>query len=79
MSIAGDIRGFIEGELLDGRALHGQDPLAAGLLDSLALEQLIVFLEDRFDIVLNDDELVAERFASVSKVAGLVRDKRRRR
>ena len=78
MSLERQIGHFIEMKLLDARDVTG-DPLAEGALDSLAIEQLIVFLEDRFGIQFSDDELVAERFASISTVASLVREKRRTR
>ena len=63
-------------ELADG-AGASRDPLAEGVLDSLAIEQLISFLEDQFDVVLEDEDLVAENFARVERVAELVDAKRR--
>jgi acyl carrier protein len=68
------IRNFIEFELLDGAA--ADDPLADGLLDSLAVEQLAAFLEDAYGVHLDDDDFVAENFASIDAVAALVDRKR---
>ncbi|MEY2450822.1 MAG: hypothetical protein QOD92_396 [Acidimicrobiaceae bacterium] len=76
MKPAKRIRRFVDGltdEPADG------DPLAEGLLDSLAIEQLIAFLEDDFDIVFEDEELVAEHFMSIHTVVELVETKRRTR
>jgi acyl carrier protein len=66
---------FIEGELLDG-AVSGEDPLAAGALDSLAVETLIAFLSERYGISLGDDDVVAENFSSIAALATLVDAKR---
>jgi acyl carrier protein len=75
MKTARRLRQFVEDELLEQPA--GSDPLAAGLLDSLAIEQLIAFIEERFDIVFDDEDLVEERFASLDAVAELVDLKRK--
>jgi acyl carrier protein len=75
LSVRRDIRRFIEDELLGDRV--EVDPLAEGLLDSLGMEQLIGFLEERFDIAFEDEELAAEGFASLSAVTELVQQKLR--
>lgn len=74
MSIETQIRQFIVEEILDGEA-PVDDALAAGLLDSLAIEQLIAFVEEEYGVTFEDDELVAENFASIPTVAGLVESK----
>ena len=61
-------------QLTDERS---RDPLADGLLDSLAIEQLISFLEQQFALELADEDLVAANFTSVDRVAALVEMKRR--
>ena len=64
------IERFIDDRLLEGPS--GGDPLGQGLLDSLAIEQLIAFLEEHFTIQFSDDELVPENFESVPLLAALV-------
>jgi acyl carrier protein len=71
------IQRFVTDELLDA-PIDG-DPLAEGLLDSLSIEQLIAFLEETFHLEFEDEELVAENFASIETVAKLVDDKRKAR
>ncbi len=68
------IRRFIDDELLDGPC--DGDPLAEGRLDSLALEQLLAFIEDDLGVVLDDAEVTAEAFSAVKVVAALVDAKR---
>lgn len=79
VQLAGDIerrlRAFIVDELLD-EPFRGDDPLAAGAVDSLGIEQLIGHLEEAFGIVLDDEELVFENFESLPTLAALVESKR---
>ena len=50
-------------------------PLLGNLLDSLAVTNLIVGLEEHFGFVFNDDELSAEAFENVLNLAELVSGK----
>ena len=63
------ISGYIRHDLTDGAT---GDPLALGLLDSLAIAQLVAFLEEEFRISLRDEDLVAEHFESLDSVTALV-------
>jgi acyl carrier protein len=74
LNVDQQIRQYIGNELLDGAEVSG-DPLAEGMLDSLAIEQLIGYIEDEFGVLFEDEELVAENFVSVSTVVGLVEEK----
>jgi len=69
------LRQFIEQEILEEES-PVEDPLAEGLLDSLAVEQLIAYIEEEYGVMLDDDELVAENFASLAIVADLIESKR---
>jgi acyl carrier protein len=74
MTTAKRLERFISDELLPGSDVS--DPLAAGLLDSLAIEQLIAHIEERYDITFEDDEIVEENFTSLERLAELVDGKR---
>jgi acyl carrier protein len=69
-----DIRTFLEQDL--SRDLAGVDDTAsllqAGVLDSLGVMQLVAFLQDRFGIVVSDDDLVPENLESVGAIVGFV-------
>ena len=71
MKTAKRIRRFVDAHLLDDEPTSG-DPLADGLLDSLAIEQLIAFLEDTFGIRLDEVDLDPKHFSSIEAVAALV-------
>jgi acyl carrier protein len=47
--------------------------LQAGILDSLSLLRLVMFLEERFGIAVGDADLLPENFASVNAVCAYVR------
>lgn len=71
------IRRHIRSDILDGRA-RSADPLAARELDSLQVEQLLAYLEDRFHVEFADEELTAETFGSIPTLARAVEAKRPR-
>ena len=77
MTIETQIRTFVNDEILYEPSMNG-DPLAAGLLDSLAIEQLIVYLEEEFSVTFQDDDMVAENFIDLATVARLVEEKLQR-
>jgi acyl carrier protein len=50
--------------------------LEKGLLDSMALVKLIAFLEERFGVVLGDDEFDPDNFETIDAIAKLIETKR---
>ena len=50
-----------------------QSLLAGGLIDSLAVLDIIAFLEARFDIQFDPEDLTGENFDRISSMAELVR------
>ena len=70
------IRNFISHELLhDGRKtlLSDDDQLIdMGIIDSLGIMTLLVFIEDKFSIQISGDELLPENFATVSAISNLI-------
>jgi acyl carrier protein len=53
------------------------DLLAGGVLDSLGLLKVIVWLEDRFDVVIDDVEIEPDNFRTVAAINAFVRSARR--
>ncbi len=74
--VSREIRRFIERELLDDAPSAG-DPLRDSALDSLDVEHLILFIEERFGVVFRDEEMTQEHFSSVDAVTQLVQSKLR--
>jgi acyl carrier protein len=46
--------------------------LEKGILDSLGILEVVMFIEHEFHIILNDDELVSENFQSICSIAAFV-------
>ena len=74
MDTAGSIREYIQSELLmgDESSLRDDTPLWGGVIDSVGLMQLITFIEERFEIEVDDEELTSAHFGTVANIAALV-------
>jgi acyl carrier protein len=72
------IRNFILTEIMfgdSGTALEDDTPLLKGVLDSLALMQLISFIEQEFDIEVDDEEVTANNFMNVADIEKFISQK----
>ena len=71
------INDFISRELVQDPALlplaNETSLMESGILDSLTLLRLVVFLEKRFGITMGDADLLPENFASVNTICAYVR------
>jgi len=71
------INDYISRELVQDPALvplADEAPLLdSGILDSLTLLRLVVFLEERFGITMGDADLLPENFASVNTICAYLR------
>jgi acyl carrier protein len=71
------INDYISRELIQDPALlplaDDKSLLEGGILDSLSLLRLVVFLEGRFGITIGDTELLPENFASVQAICSYIR------
>ena len=71
-----EIRGWLSENLTGGRDVPEDEPIIEnGVLTSLQTVELVMFLEDRFSIMVEDEELDEENFGSVNAIAGLVAGK----
>lgn len=71
------VNSYISREIVQDQAqlpLSNETPLLEdGVLDSLSLLQLVVFLEERFKITVDDADLLPENFASVNTICAYLR------
>ncbi len=76
MIMKATIRDYILGNLLfteDQSVLQDDDSfLASGIIDSTGILEIILFIEDTFDIKVNDDEMLPANLDSVNKLAAFV-------
>jgi acyl carrier protein len=71
-----EIRGWLRENVTGGRDVPEDEPIIEnGVLTSLQTVELVMFLEERFGIMVEDEELDEENFGSVNAIAGLVANK----
>ena len=73
---AAEIQGWLRDNVTGGREVSPDEPLIEnGVLTSLQTVELVTFLEERFDIMVEDEEFDEENFGSVEAIAALVASK----
>jgi acyl carrier protein len=73
---AAAIREWLQENVTGNREISDDEPLIEnGVLTSLQTVELVMFMEDKFGIVVEDDELDEENFGSVRSIASLVESK----
>jgi len=72
-----ELLGYIRTEIHYHRTepLSAGDALLDGALESVDVSRLVVFVEERYSITIDDDDLVSENFATVTALAGFLRAK----
>lgn len=75
--IKSTLRAFIEREIARGRPFGDDESLLdTGILSSASIIDLIGFLEDRFQLELDDAEFDPDNFETLDAIAALVAAKR---
>ena len=73
------INDYISKELVQDTSLlplaNDTSLLETGILDSLSLLRLVVFIQERFDIVVDDVDLVPENFDTVETICAYLRSR----
>jgi acyl carrier protein len=79
VSDTGDrIRGFITSEIMfedSSATLTDDTPLLGSVMDSLGLMQLVAFLEEEFDITIDDADVTVDNFRTVGDIETLITEK----
>ena len=82
MSVRAELEAFILEDIALGREMQSIDPdedlLARGVIDSLAVTQLVAFLEEHYSIRVTDEELIPDNFRSLARMEAFVERKRPR-
>jgi acyl carrier protein len=76
--ISDKIKKFIITELMfedSAASLADDTPLLDGVIDSLGLMQMISFIEEEFDVAIEDAEVTATNFRTVADIVRLVEQK----
>ena len=71
-----EIHGWLQENVTGSREISEDEQLIEnGVLTSLQTVELVMFMENRFGIMVEDEELNEENFGSVNAIAGLVAGK----
>jgi acyl carrier protein len=75
--IGQEIRSFLVETFLFGRSeeLHDDAPLLDKVIDSHGVMELVVFLQERFAIKVEDDEVTTDNLNSVNEAVAYVKRK----
>lgn len=73
MDVQARVRDFVKHEVLfEDTDLTSETPLLNGMVDSMGLMRLVAFLEEEFDIEIDDTEITEDNFGTVADIARLV-------
>jgi acyl carrier protein len=79
MDIKETVEKFVVEELMVSPPGTSLDPdtslVSSGVIDSLAILRLITFLEEKFGIAVEDEEVVPENFETINVIKAFVEDK----
>lgn len=68
---------FIRNEFLDGSENDAipddLDLIASGIIDSLGILRIVVFLEEEMNIVIEPEQMIPENMSSIGAILALVR------
>ena len=74
-NISSMLAGYISSEILKqpNRSLTADEPLiTSGLIDSFSLIDLALYIEDNFDVKIDDTELNSDTFDTLEQLVGLI-------
>lgn len=78
MDRTNSLTAFVEKELAKGRKSNirpDDDLLSEGIIDSLGILQLVSFIEEKFGIQIDDEDVVLENFQSVAALNNFLNSK----
>jgi acyl carrier protein len=72
-----EVRSFLTEKFLFGRdeTLNEDMPLLGNVIDSQGVIELVQFVQDRFNIAVEDEEVTMDNFATVKSVVGFIEGK----
>jgi acyl carrier protein len=72
-----EIRSFLTEKFLFGSSevLNDDAPLLGNVIDSQGVIELIMFIQERFTITVDDEEVTTDNFASVKSTVAFIENK----
>ena len=79
MDIESNLEKFIVDELIVGskgmKLDHDQSLISSGVIDSLAILRLITFIEEKFGVTVEDEDVVPDNFETINIISDYVKAK----
>lgn len=75
LNVSDQVREFLLEQVLfeeENVSLDDGTRLLEGVLDSLALMQLVAFLEDEFEVEIEDADITKDNFSTIADIRSLV-------
>lgn len=72
------IAAFLASAVPNAQIGEDEDIFASGYVNSLFVMQLVLFVEKKFDIALDNEDLDVDNFKTITAIAGLVAEKKQR-
>ena len=73
MNFRNEIRAFLEKRTPNGKKFDDQASLLAnGIIDSLKMLDLLVFIEGKFGVIVDENEMMPDNFDSVDAIVGFL-------
>jgi acyl carrier protein len=72
--IANEIRTFLVQNFLFGKSetLPDNEPLLGNVIDSTGVVEFVVFLQERFNVTVDDDEVTTENLGSIQNAVSFI-------
>ena len=64
------------GEILPQGNYSQVETLEGGIVDSMGLLEIVNFLESELEIILTDEEILADNFESIDRIAEFVKNRK---
>ena len=74
MDIKKKVRAFIE-KYVDGKKIGDEDNIFDGFVNSLFAMQLVTFIENEFDIVVENEDLDLSNFKDINSITAFINSK----
>ncbi len=76
MNLRESITGFIKNEFLDGNEEEAisddLDLIKSGIVDSLGILRIVVFLEEEMNIIIEPEQMVPKNLSSIGAILNMV-------
>jgi acyl carrier protein len=81
VNVAALVEEFIVGDIMMAERSTRLEPqqclIGSGIIDSLGLLRLIAFIEERFGVVMDDEEVIPENFDSIEAIVASIERKQK--